>query len=81
MEDEDNKLSLRDKCAIEILQALIMRTTGTSFDDRVKFFIDHWNFKSQPDIMQLADDQMRALIRAAYRIADIMREVRLTAFE
>lgn len=81
MEDQEDKLTLRDKFAIEVLQALIARSPEKQYDDRLKFFIENWDFKKQAGIVKLADDQMRTLVRAAYRIADIMREIRLTAFE
>ena len=81
MEDQEDKLTLRDKFAIEILQALITRSPEKQYDDRLKLFIDNWNFKGGHDVPKLVDEQMRTLIRAAYRIADIMREIRLTAFE
>lgn len=81
MEDQEDKLTLRDKFAIEVLQALIARSPEEQYDDRFKNFIEYWNWKGGVDMPKLVDEQMRTLVRAAYRIADIMREIRLIAFE
>jgi hypothetical protein len=69
MEDDD-KLTLRDKFAIEIYSQLI---DGKTLRDFI--------LKPETDINTLSFKGSRRLIQASYKLADIMRKVRLGAFE
>lgn len=82
MEDQEEKFSLRDKFAIEILQALINRLPAKDFD-LIKSFTEHWHLTDtkNADIAKYYCERMDHLIRTAYKIADLMRENRLSAFK
>ena len=75
MSSEVDDYGLRDKFAIEILQAFISREGQSTANLVAEFMNDDPYFKRE------GEEKMEALIRAAYKVADMMRKVRLTAFE
>ena len=74
MDDED--IRLRDKFAIEILQSLLASNLSG-----VANFVTFHNSTDNPDTRKVNFEKMEHTVRAAYKIADIMRKVRLTSFE
>jgi hypothetical protein len=79
MSSEVDDYGLRDKFAIEILQAFISRE-GQSTANLVAEFMKGHEY-DDPYFKREGEEKMEALIRAAYKVADMMRKVRLTAFE
>jgi len=81
--DDEKPFDLRDKLAIEILQALITyhKPTTSSFtgSDTAHYFL--CCFDNKDSNADSCTRSMERLIRAAYKAADIMRKVRLSAFE
>ena len=76
---DDNKeddIRLRDKFAIEILQAYIGREGNHTISAFINNF-DHDNTGVKDDTFK----HMERHIIAAYKIADIIRKVRLIVFE
>ena len=79
MSSKIDEYSLRDKFAIEILHAFISRE-GNSTANLVAEFIKGQTYNDMY-LQQAGDERMESLIRAAYKVADLMRKIRLTAFE
>ena len=78
----NEELTLRDKFAIEVLSCLI------SDEGNKRYFIIQDQLKLKPylipselEMIERANNYMENCCRAAYKIADIMRKIRLTAFE
>ena len=82
MNDSDETLSIRDKIALEVLHALIARIPSkeSPYSDPLKFFLEYWDAKDHEQ-NKYANERMEHMVRTAYRIADIVRRVRLSAFE
>jgi hypothetical protein len=78
MDDED--IRLRDKFAIEILSALIGKSNSNLIGDFI-FNMDPAYKNDHPMDNKAAVQHLELSVRAAYKIADIMRKVRLTSFE
>jgi maltoporin len=76
--DDDEEIRLRDKFAIEILGSLLGKET---YNDEVANFITYHSSNDNPHTKSNSYKRMEHTIRAAYKIADIMRKVRLTSFE
>ena len=79
-DEDDDLLTIRDKFAIEILNGLLQResiTLGGPISGFVGMYLDNHN----SDFVNQRIQEMKAIIRAAYKMADIMREVRLATFE
>lgn len=94
--DDDDKLTLRDKLAIEILNGALANgrdQTSTIMADVVYYLVpDYQSDGSDPkhdQAVKIRDEQsakaaehrMERLIRSCYKMADIMRKVRLTPFQ
>lgn len=77
MKSDVDEYGLRDKFAIEVLQAFISRE-GDSTAGIVGTFINGQD--GEDWVQQMGDERMESLIRAAYKVADMMRKVRLTVF-
>jgi len=78
MDDED--IRLRDKFAIEILGSLINASNSNLISDFI-FNMDPAYKNDHPMDNKAAIQHLELSVRAAYKIADIMRKVRLTSFE
>lgn len=68
MSDSDDEMSLRDKLAIEILNTFLVADQGKQFS------IDK-------DESKWVSQKAERLVRSAYKFADIVRKVRMSAFE
>lgn len=79
MSDEDS-FTFRDKAAIEILAALIKQDNNKEAYNTVDTLVNGGYYNSEPD-KKYAEERMLVFIRASYKIADLMRKVRLTVFE
>ncbi len=81
MAEENDKLTLRDKLAVEVLNGMLAneKVATNKTVDFISYGLNYeeWNAPNR----RLAEQQMTQLIRAAYKIADIIRKVRLTTFE
>jgi len=76
MEEQEESITLRDKFAIEILQAFL----STGIIDGAYSYSRTYEDKDEGHI-NWSDKQMTGLIRTSYRIADMMRKVRLGVFK
>jgi hypothetical protein len=84
--DDERPFDLRDKLAIEILNGVLSHSksdTGNIISNVVHYI----SYDSESDgqdkrrIEEVAAKQIERTIRACYKVADIMRRVRLSAFE
>lgn len=92
MSDEEKPLELRDKIAIEIINALIIGDPSyhktkesdsyTSYDHTgtAKSLIDNFN-SNYPTNKEFAIKDMEEIARTAYKMADVIRKVRIAVFE
>lgn len=84
IENAEAPFNLRDRIAIEVLNGII---SGSGKDSSIRSdVISYLNYESedkriQEDQQELAKDRIEKLIRGCYKVADIMRKVRLSAFE
>lgn len=78
MNEPEDELSLRDKFAIEILNGLIMRDNQDPSSIIIDF-VNHFSDKDEGG-KNSAYRRMEYLVRCAYKMADVMRKVRLTTF-
>ncbi len=75
---DEKELDLRDKIALEILNGILSNASDNNsmVVADVRFYINH----KDASIRDTAAERMEDLIRSCYRLADIVRKVRLTAF-
>lgn len=73
--NDDDKMLLRDKLAIEILNGLLS-TDGIK--GMVSEYCAYFEDKGNKDHVEM---RMERLIRCSYKIADMMRKVRLATFD
>lgn len=81
MTDEEEKLTLRDRFALEMFKIIAQDkvNTASSMHDFVNFF----ESKDKDRITFQKDNEKRIerSMRAAYKLADLMRKARLGVFE
>lgn len=86
MSDEEEKpLDLRDKIALEVLNGLISHSkndTGNLIADIFHYI----NYRSEDvrymnKIRKDSSERLERAVRACYKVADIVRKVRLSSFE
>lgn len=75
--EDDKPIDLRDKLAIEILNAILSSDKGQDHADDIIQYINNENDKWHDG----AVERMEKIIRNCYKVADIMRKVRLSTFE
>ena len=75
--DDEKPLELRDQLAIQILQAMLCNEDSKDF---INHYFQHWNNESNNWKDSMAE-RAENRIRAAYKLADMMRKVRMAAFE
>jgi hypothetical protein len=75
--DNEKPMELRDQLALQILQAIFCNEASKDF---LITYIYHFDDKDTSWAKNV-NDRAEERIRAAYKIADIMRKVRLPAFE
>lgn len=85
--DDEKPLDLRDKLAIEIFNGVVSNT-HSSTEVLMSDIIYHINSDSGSDVDEARDIATKAaakrverIVRACYKVADIMRKVRLATFE
>lgn len=79
MSDSDDEMSLRDKLAIEILNTFLVADQGKQFSI-VQEFIKNFDSEDK-DESKWVSQKAERLVRSAYKFADIVRKVRMSAFE
>jgi len=77
MSDDNEDLKLRDKFAIDILKVILSADTNTLLADFTEVFDD----KEEEARLRIYTRKLDRRIRAAYKIADMMRKVRMSTFE
>ena len=77
--DDEKPLDLRDKLAMEILNGILSNGSAKSAYN-VEDIIIYSGLKDQT-VREAALVRMEQIIRYCYKVADIIRKVRLTAFE
>lgn len=92
---DDEKFDLRDKLAIEILNGLLASgrdQTSSIMADVVYYLVPHTPSESgdpkhdravrlhDEQTAKIAEERMERIVRSCYKLADIMRKVRLDAF-
>lgn len=75
--DDEKPFELRDKLAVEILNGILSSEQG---GDRVADIIYYVNCDDENGARR-AVERMEKVICSCYRVADIMRKVRLSTFE
>jgi hypothetical protein len=85
-EKEEDSLTLRDKFAIEMLKIMFTAPTAKNasmqdFNNTMSYVnIDGKHIDEHEDFKYIERSLAKSM-RAAYKIADIMRKVRMSAFE
>lgn len=74
---DDDKFDLRDKLAIEILNAVLSSEKG---NERVQDITIYLSSETK-SWAEGAHERLDRLIRSCYKVADMMRKVRMSAFE
>ena len=77
MSDDEKPLDLRDKIAIEILGGMLANEKTSSMISEICSYHSSKNLDDRNHAHKRAEN----VVRAAYVMADIVRKVRLTAFE
>lgn len=75
MSDEEKPIDLRDKFALEILNALVSKIKDNDLD----FVVNHRN-SSYQSYKDHAEKTADSLVQTAYYLADKMRKYRLVSF-
>lgn len=75
---DENDWNFRDKAAIEIFAALLSKDSENAYD-AVSNLMHGGKWRSDID-KQFAEAKMESYVRASYKIANIMRKVRLEVF-
>jgi hypothetical protein len=76
--DDEKPFELRDRIALEILNGIIGNSSKNNIAiQNLLFYINH------PDrqVCDGSEKDFEQLIRSCYKVADIMRKVRLSTFE
>jgi hypothetical protein len=84
MSKEDNDdLALRDKFAIEIFRTIIAQDVHNQYSNPLTEFVNLFDTKDPTEVgsRQYNEKKMERRIRAAYKLADMMRKVRLSTFD
>lgn len=82
MTDQDDTLTLRDKFACAMLETILADGSNSNFiSDFVEVFDYSDPIGDQDSLKRSTYRRMERKIRAAYKIADMMRKVRLLAFD
>jgi len=74
---DDKPLDLRDKLAIEILNGILASDKG---HDRAADIINYINHEND-NWHQGAVERTEKIVRNCYKVADIIRKIRLSTFE
>lgn len=74
---DDDDIAFRDKVAVEILSAMIGKEETYDMADQL---INGGYYQSNSS-KEMAQERILLLIRASYKIADLMRKVRLNVFK
>lgn len=75
--DEEKPFDLRDRIAMEILNGVLSNDHGKNRAEDIDRFLDN----EDTDWGKDTPKRVERLIRNCYRVADIVRKVRLSAFE
>ena len=75
--DDEKPLDLRDKLAMEVLNGLL----SSGKDQSDVFMSNITYYLHNPDYEKGTSLEIEKTIRSCYKVADIIRKVRLTAFE
>lgn len=75
--DDDNDIKFRDQCAIQILQAIIIRKGNA--DSTINGLIE--NIDKDSDYSDFCFKKIEKYARISYKIADIMRKARIASFK
>lgn len=75
---EEKPTELRDHIALEILNGIISHSTPGS---GLKMTLQNFFQDSDPQLRKYAEKHLEETIRNCYRVADIVRRVRLSTFE
>ena len=82
--DDEKPMDLRDKLAIEIFNGVLshsQKDTSYLIPDII-YYINYDGYGPEADRLQdAATERIENMVRACYKVADIMRKVRLSAFE
>jgi len=79
MKDDDEDLTLRDKFAIALLQGMM---ANNDFTNPTIDFINTHDAQDEDDPIKDSSTRIiRRRIRAAYKMADMMRKIRLDVFD
>lgn len=83
MSDEEKPLDLRDKLALEILNGLLSHSKN-DVGSLIRDIVYHLNYDGEGPAAvvtrEQAAERIEEVVRSCYKVADIMRRVRLTAF-
>jgi len=85
--NEDNSFDLRDRLALEVMQVLIKsyneKQLKNDHHGLYSYYINSWDTRKEQikQDLEINDERMVRIAQISYRIADIMRKARLTAFE
>ena len=76
--DDEKPLELRDRIALELLNGLI--SNGNSNNDTLSE-LQHYICHEDKGVRKTTEKKFEHWIRSCYKVADIMRKVRLSTFE
>jgi hypothetical protein len=82
--DNEKPIDLRDKIALEVLNAIISNSRdGNSTTQDILYYIEYDSSEDQENKIQrsYAEKRFTKIVRSCYRVADIVRKVRLSPFE
>jgi hypothetical protein len=77
MSDDNEDLKLRDKFAISILQSML----SDSKESPLMGFMETFDDREDTTRYKLYLKMMERRIRASYKLADLMRKIRMSSFE
>ena len=85
--DEEKPFDLRDRIALEVMQILIKSYNENKLKNDnqglYSYYIAGWDSRPQQvkQDLETNDEYMERIARISYRVSDIMRKIRLNAFE
>lgn len=85
--DDEKPFDLRDRIAIEVLNGLVSNANARDGNDTYRDILYYLTYShsyedsSAREQQRCAEQRFERIIRNCYKVADIMRKVRLSTFE
>jgi hypothetical protein len=79
--DDEERFTLRDKIALEILTTMCNGHEKSEANILNAFFREHTDEERSAIDYKYAVQRFESIVRTAYKMADIVRKIRISSFE